>query len=312
MSSSVSSAAGRARRWQSPALAAVMLCVLVVAGTATNPVAAQSFVDRHVVFDNSASKAGHHHSETHLVGPSSLRTESGRIPVDTARFASAPNSLRLEWRSVPGGEWRATVPIPGRYARKFRYEGDALVLQVFASDSITAANSLRISLRDDTGFTSPTIDLIRGRDTLAAGRWTEIVIPFSEFRLPFQGTDDRRFQPELLAAVNLMQGLDDGKPHTLWIDDILVRPSSSADREAPAPATDLRVAAVDLHGNTSVPESATRSSDGTRLSSSTYSPSPRRRIRCRPASTTLAGRGHHRGTSRTDRPGAAPPTATTT
>jgi hypothetical protein len=224
-----------------------MLCVLVVAGTATNPVAAQSFVDRHVVFDNSASKAGHHHSETHLVGPSSLRTESGRIPVDSARFASAPNSLRLEWRSVPGGEWRATVRIPARYARKFRYEGDALVLQVFASDSITAANSLRISLRDDTGFTTPTIDLIRGRDTLAAGRWTEIVIPFSEFRLPFQGTDDRRFQPELLAAVNLMQGLDDGKPHTLWIDDILVRPSSSADREAPAPATDLRVAAGESH-----------------------------------------------------------------
>ncbi len=215
--------------------------------TAVVPAIAQSFTDRHVIFDNSASVRGHFHSETHRVAPSELAAPDHRIPVDSTRWSSPPNSLRIRWRSAPGGDWRATLKIPSRYARKFRFEGDSLVLKIWSADALDAANTPRISLQDATGFSSPTINLIRDPRRLEPGRWTEVILPFAEFRLPFNSTDDRRFDPTQLVAVNLVQGLDDNRPHTVWIDDVHVRTPSDEDTTPPPVPEGLIVAASEAH-----------------------------------------------------------------
>ena len=207
----------------------------------------QSLTDRHVIFDNSASTRGHYHSETHRVGPSELEIVGGKLPVDSTRFFSPPNSLRLSWKSVPGGEWRATVKIPIRYARTFRFSGDALVLRVWSSDLLTATNAPRISLQDATGFTSPTIDLTQGRERIEPNQWVELTLPFSSFQLPFNSTEDRKLDVAQLVGVHLMQGLDDNRRHNLWVDSIMVREANSGDFQPPAPPSGLTVKASEAH-----------------------------------------------------------------
>jgi len=54
---------------------------------------------------------------------------------------SSPNALRSSWKSAPGAAWETTIEITRRYARPFRFEGEALTFRCFADSEITAANS---------------------------------------------------------------------------------------------------------------------------------------------------------------------------
>ena len=85
-----------------------------------------SFYDRHVFFDNSHSDAGLVSSSGWSIAPSTLELANRTVPVDKQRFVSPPNALRLSWTSATGGDWQATIEVTRRYARPFRFEGDAL------------------------------------------------------------------------------------------------------------------------------------------------------------------------------------------
>ena len=60
-----------------------------------------SFYDRHVFFDNSHSDGGFVYSSGWRIAPSTLELIDGTIPVETQRFVSPPNALRLSWKSAP-------------------------------------------------------------------------------------------------------------------------------------------------------------------------------------------------------------------
>ncbi len=194
---------------------------------------AQTAHDRQVVFENSPPTVSYYHSEGRAVAPSRVELRDGRMPVDARRFSSAPNGLRLRWRSAPGGDWRMTLKVPARYGRKFAFAGDALTFRCWSEDEITEANAPRISVQDAAGVGSPTITLVTGTDRIPSGRWVTVTLPFARFVMPFNGTDDTRFDPQTLASVSWMQGLDDGREHVLWIDDVQVRDASSPDEIAP-------------------------------------------------------------------------------
>src|SRR5271168_4963997 len=66
----------------------------------------ESFYDRHVFFDNSPADRCYYPSEGSVVAPSKLELIDGKCPVDPIHFISPPNSLRLKWKSAPGGDWR--------------------------------------------------------------------------------------------------------------------------------------------------------------------------------------------------------------
>jgi len=208
---------------------------------------AQSAHDAQVVFDQSLADGGYYYSDAHVVAPSRLETFQGRFPVETKRFTSPPNGLRLNWRSAPGGDWRMTLKVPARYARKFEFSGDALSFQVWTDTELTLTNSPRISLLDSAGVGSPTIELVRGTNRLAAGRWTSVQLPFADFVMQFNGTDDTKFTPAKLTAIHFVQGLDDGRDHTLWLDDFQVVDSRHSAGAAPTAPTGLRVEAQERH-----------------------------------------------------------------
>lgn len=210
--------------------------------------AGQALYDRHVVFENSLPDRAHYFSQGSVVAPSRLELVGDRLPVDTTRFVSPPNALRLRWTSARGGDWRTTVRTAARYGRSFEFEGDTLAFQCFADSEITETNAPRIQLQDTTGASAPSIALVRGSDRIPAGRWTEVRLPFAAFSMLFNGTDDTTFNPRRLASLTFTQGLDDGRPHTLHLDDIRVIDAASVASPSPLPApSELRVEGMDRH-----------------------------------------------------------------
>lgn len=192
--------------------------------------------DRHVIFDNSLAAGGYDASESYLVAPSTLELHQGKFPIESDRFVSPPNSLRLRWRSAPGGDWRMTLEIPRRYARPFAFEGDALTFWCYSDAEITEANSPRVFLRDSAEAGTPAVTLVSGKERIPAGKWVQVTLPFAAFREPiYNGTSDQAFDYRKFLSIAFMQGLDDDREHVLYLDDFQIRPSHSTD-EAPPPA----------------------------------------------------------------------------
>ncbi len=227
---------------------AFLLLVPGIAGTALAAGGdAPSYYDRHVIFDNSDSVAGAYGTSGTVIEPSSLELINGALPVDASRSVSPPNALRLRWTSAFGGDWKATIDASRRYARPFSFEGDALVLRVFADAEISVMNSPRLSLADASGNGTPTVTLVSGDDVIPAGEWVTITLPFEEMFGLVQGTADSGFTVRDIAGVTLVQGLDDGKPHTLLIDDIRVRDADAGENTPPPAPAGLEVEAYERH-----------------------------------------------------------------
>jgi hypothetical protein len=212
-----------------------LLCAIAFTSWA-NLVLAQTLYDRHVVFDNSVPDDAYESSNSYLVPPSTIEIVKGAIPIDRDHFVSPPNSLRLRWKSAPGGDWRLSVLISRLYARPFKFEGDALTFWCFSDFEITEENSPRLYLQDRHENGTPSVTLVRGSDRIPAGKWVLVKLPFDALRAPtYKGTDDNRFDVSELLSVSFMQGLDDNRQHTLYIDDLQIRNASPGDTIAPPP-----------------------------------------------------------------------------
>lgn len=193
-------------------------------GTAGWALAAPTFYDQHVFFDNGAATDAYYNSAATAIAPSHFEASRGKCPLDHTRFVSPPNALRLHWRSASGGDWHLTLTLPHLPQREFHFTGDSLTFWCWADTVITAANAPRLVLADSAGVSSAAIPLVRDRDQIPAGRWVQITLPFDRFIDPLvNGTADNPFAPAELARITFTQGLDDGEPHTLWLDDIVVR-----------------------------------------------------------------------------------------
>lgn len=231
-----------------PRLLALLFClaapgVLPAAGKGT-----PSFYDRHVIFDNSKSVEGHVSSRGWRIEPSALELAGSTIPVETRHFVSPPNSLRLSWTSAPGGAWEATIEIPRRYARPFHFEGDTLTFWLHADSEITPGNSPRLYLVDANDHRTPAATLVDGDERIPAGRWILVELPVARILGgPGGGTEDSRFDLRETVGVAFMQGLDDGRGHTLYIDDIQIRDLAPADTVAPPSPAQVAVRAYERH-----------------------------------------------------------------
>jgi hypothetical protein len=207
-----------------------------------------SFYDRHVIFDNSHSDAAHPSSSGRVIAPSALELVDGTVPVETRHMVSPPNALRLSWKSAPGGDWEATIKISRRYARPFRFEGEALTFRVFADSDITAANSPRVYLRDVNGNGTRAVTLVSGDERIPAGQWAQVQLPFSTiFDTTIKGTADNAFDVSETVSVVFVQGLDDGAEHTLHLDDFQIRNIDTGDTIPPPAPKAVAVRGYERH-----------------------------------------------------------------
>src|SRR5512143_1645165 len=182
---------------------------------------AQSEYDRHVAFDNSLASGSFYYSHGSVVAPSQLELVKGRVPVDDTHFLTPPNALRLQWQSQPGGDWAVTLDLNTRYGAA-GFSGSALYFWCYSDLGLSSDESPRIFLRDSHGEGTNSISLIGPEQKIPPQTWFRIRLPFVSFVGMVNDTRDVHFDPSHLTSLTLVQGLDDRKPHTLYIDEITI------------------------------------------------------------------------------------------
>jgi len=207
---------------------------------------AQVDYDRHVAFDNSLTHGSYYYSLGSVVAPSELELDHYKIPVEENHSVTPPNSLRLKWRSKTGGDWAMTLLVRPRYSIS-EFTGKNLFLWCYATEDLPAIASPRIYLNDIDRRGSPSISLMGSLPEIPRGKWIRLRLPFDSFVGQVNSTQEKRFDPDKLARITLVQGLDDGKAHTLYLDDVEVGDDPPLDlRRSPMP-TGLRAKGYDRH-----------------------------------------------------------------
>lgn len=202
---------------------------------------------RHVVFENSSAPASYYHSQGSMVLPSELELVDGKCPIDAEHFISPPNCLRLKWKSVRGADWQMTIRVPMRVGPAVEMVGDTVALWCFATEDLSAQWAPRILILDAAGAALHDVPLLEENQSLPAGKWVRLSLPLPNFAGVFKSTADSDFDPKKIDRVVFAQGLDDGKEHVLYLDDIRVVDGKSRDKEPPTKPANLVVEGQDSH-----------------------------------------------------------------
>jgi hypothetical protein len=176
---------------------------------------------RHLIFDNSLTDAGYFYSFAAASAPSQLEAINQKIPVSSNRFLSPPNSLKLSWLSKRRGDWMAEVHLEPWRGRDFRLSGDTISLWIYSeaalSSDLLPIVGVKLKDRPRTSF----VKLIDILDEIQANQWVQIKIPIQAFPSTISELDF-----EHIEKIIFKQSIDDGKPHTLYIDEIKILDSS--------------------------------------------------------------------------------------
>jgi len=203
--------------------------------------------DRHVFFDNSLPELACYQSRGTVVAPSELELAGGKFPVDAEHFVTPPNGLRLKWKSAPGGEWRMKLSSMARYGRNLEFEGDTLSVWCFSEKPLLPDEAPRINLQEYSGLGSGATTLLASYGPLPAGKWVRLDIPLESFKNQIPSTEDVKFTARNLDSIWFVQGLDDGKEHTIYLDDFRICRRADLEREPPAAPTGLIVKGFERH-----------------------------------------------------------------
>ena len=217
--------------------------LIAVLGVA-RPAAAQSDYYRHVFFDNSNQREVYWPSSAAQNGPSELRSVGWRLPVESTVFRTAPNAIRIEWQSAPGGSWDAQIQFVSFPNRFPDFVGGTLFFWVYSPEPIAAADLPNVMLSDARGglqvatmpgsFTAEE-PLASYTGDLPAGQWVPVRIPFAKLR----SASVYQFQPERMQSLIFHQRRADGKRHVLIVDDVRIDDETAPDAvPAPLPAPD--------------------------------------------------------------------------
>ncbi|MFN2516239.1 MAG: glucoamylase family protein [Pyrinomonadaceae bacterium] len=207
---------------------------------------AQSEYDRHVAFDNSLTDKSYYYSQGSSVLPSELELVDGKFPVEETRCVSPPNCLRLKWRSRTGGDWQIALNLRKHY-RNVDFSGSELSFWCYSDTNLSADESPLVYLNDVNGVGTPSVRLIGSLGKLPAQRWVRVRLPFDSFVGIVKSTAETSFDPRRLARISIVEGLDDGRAHTLYIDDVKVSDDTANDANAPGAPLGLSAKGYDRH-----------------------------------------------------------------
>ncbi len=198
--------------------------------------------EEHVFFENSLTDRSYFSSEGSFTSPSSLTLAAGRLPVEESSFFSPPNSLRLQWKSAPGGSWRATVHLRKWRNQDIRFAGDALSFWAMAAREVPGDALPAVSLEDlDKNRTGP-LPLGAAANALPGGRWTQIRVPLARFSTAGKKVDWSRIK-----SIHFSQAGSDSIEHLVLLDEIKFDGLGNARHAPPAPPSSLTAQPYALH-----------------------------------------------------------------
>ena len=197
-------------------------------------------------FDNSLSYRSFYYSEGTSVSPSELELIDSKIPTDETHYVSPPNSLRLKWQSQTGGDWFVSMKVKARYGTA-DFSGASLFFWCYSETDLSADESPVIYLKDVNDEGTPSIRLLGHLDSLPARKWVRVKLPFDSFAGPVRNTRPTQFDPRRLAIITIRQGMDDGKPHTIYVDEITVGDDVADNHKSPTAPSGLSAKGYDRH-----------------------------------------------------------------
>ena len=197
---------------------------------------------RHAVFETSRTPGGYFESRVVRSGSSGMTHHRGRVPVDTTLFHSAPNALRLQWWSAPGGYWEAELRPDLWRNRGEAFEGDALSFWIHAPAPLPGGRLPRLRVSDAAGRASRPFDLTASVGELPAGEWVRVVVPLDRLEASEPG-----FEPRRLAAVSFLQPPDAEGAGLLLVDDIRIDDEGDPGARPPAAPGNLRARGFERH-----------------------------------------------------------------
>lgn len=213
---------------------------------APGAIRAQSEYDRHTAFDNSRTDNSYYYSQGSSVSPSELELVEGKFPVEDKDCVSPPNSLRLKWRSQTGGDWRLSLQLDKHY-RRVNFSGNSLSFWCYSDEPLLPDESPLVYLVDADGEGTRSIPLIGSTAQIPARKWVRVRLPFNSFPGTPRSTAETHFDPRKIVRIAFVQGLDDGKQHTLLIDDVKISDDPAEEHQSPAPPTGLAAKGYDRH-----------------------------------------------------------------
>jgi hypothetical protein len=182
--------------------------------------------DSYILFDNSASDRFHDESWVNQTAPSTVATENpagpgmndgDKFPVVTSPVKAGTNALKLLWKSVETGDWKAMTASIGWQA----FDLTTMIELRFWVNSPIALDKAalpKIYLEAFTGSPNVTGKLLMSSylpDGLTADTWTEVIVPLADL----WAADPTFASKDVIKDVFFAQNAADNVEHTLYMDE---------------------------------------------------------------------------------------------
>lgn len=208
----------------------------------------QSRYDQHVFFANSLTAESYYYSTGTCIPPSELALVDGKIPVAAERYHNPPNALRLQWRSEFGGEWEMAVHYSKWRNQEILFRGDTLSFWCFTPEEIPAEELPLLYLKDVHGIGTPPVAWGKLAGGLPAQQWRQVKFALARLRQPHEVVASTKEENlSRIKTICFAQAAHDGKPHTIYLDEIKIFDSNPADKQPPARPLGLTARAYDRH-----------------------------------------------------------------
>ncbi|BDD00659.1 glucoamylase family protein [Persicobacter psychrovividus] len=205
----------------------------------------QAFAQDAYFFRNSKNAEYYDTGLAFPTAPSLLKQVNGdKLPV-TSAVAVEGNALELSYTSMPNGQWKAVIITPGWGFQDLSVKKE--ITFMLRSEVALAANDLPdFSLEAQTGANvtakQPLANYIKD---LPAQQWVKVTIPLEALR---KDAANANIDFQKIKGFNFEQGGTDGKPHTLYVDNITATGAQGVDPNQPLPElNNLKIKGYDSH-----------------------------------------------------------------
>ncbi len=146
-----------------------------------------------------------------------LGDDNRRFPVETGVPAwQGLNSLRLNWKSVSGGNWQA-IAAGIDWAAKNVSDTDTLLFFAYSPEGISASALPKIFVEDTDNQQSTHLPLVDFCENIPAATWQRITIPMDAI---FAAGGQINF--EAIKTIGFAQNAADNTQHILYVDDMRI------------------------------------------------------------------------------------------
>ena len=179
-----------------------------------------------ILFDNSASDRFHDQSWVNQTAPSTVATEhwqgaglpdGDKLPVVTSPVKAGANALKLQWKSVDTGDWRAMTASIGWQSFDLTSMKE-LKFWVNSPVALDKAALPKFYLEAFSGTPNVTGKLLLATylpNGLVANTWTEVTVPLADL----WAADPTFASKDLIKDVFFSQNAADNVQHTLYMDE---------------------------------------------------------------------------------------------